>query len=536
MKFRGLFTACLASAALLGFSQTHVEGIEYYNADQYNNARELLTRNMNNAGTDKALSNFYLGQISLLEKNNAKAKELFEAGIAANPECGYNYVGLGEILLSTDPKAAQQEFKLAEKYGKKDAALQVAIARAYYNVDPVTYEKEIAKRIEKAQKIDLHEPAVYIFEGDRSRDNRDWGNAAGQYEMAINFDPQTPAAYVKYANMYKLVNPQYTISKLQELLQQNPNSALGQRELANAYYQQENYKEAAASYGKYVNNPNHFKQDEDRYALLLFSDGDYQKGYDYATKLLQSDPNNFTAQRFQFMNAAQIKEMENQLLPMAEALYAKHKENPANQFASIDYNLVSEQLAKAKRPEEAIALLEEGTQVLPEYKSFIRDIALIYYDNNNTAEAYKRLEKYANEVKDLNYSDAYLIANVAFVYSFELAGDEKANMLANSAKFAQKAAELNPKSYRPQKRLGDIAGLQATGNITEAKAPYFIEAAKIIKENGVTPSTNDAADIYKTLGEYYNAKGDKVAAKEAYGEYLKVKPEDAAVKKVYNAL
>lgn len=59
--------------------------------------------------------------------------------------------------------------------------------------------------------------------------------------------------------------------------------------------------------------------------------------------LLKANPSNFTAQRYQFMNAAQIKEMAPQMLPMAEALVAAHKSNPANKFAPIDYILIAQE-------------------------------------------------------------------------------------------------------------------------------------------------------------------------------------------------
>ncbi len=45
MKFKALFSICLASGAFTAFAQTHVEGVEYYKADQLENARELLERN-----------------------------------------------------------------------------------------------------------------------------------------------------------------------------------------------------------------------------------------------------------------------------------------------------------------------------------------------------------------------------------------------------------------------------------------------------------------------------------------------------------
>ena len=155
---------------------------------------------------------------------------------------------------------------------------------------------------------------------------------------------------------------------------------LAQRELANAYYNKGDYKKAAEEYGKYVTNPNHFKQDEDRYAFLLFYDGNYQKGYDYSTALLQANPANFTAQRYQFMNAAQIKEMNDKLLPMAEALFATHKASKDNKFAPIDYILIAQEFNSANRPQDAQAVLEEAIQDDPSNPEFYKQLAMTYVE------------------------------------------------------------------------------------------------------------------------------------------------------------
>ncbi len=48
---------------------------------------------MNNSATDKAIANFYLGEIAMQEGNTDKAAAFFDKGIAANPEYGFNYVG-----------------------------------------------------------------------------------------------------------------------------------------------------------------------------------------------------------------------------------------------------------------------------------------------------------------------------------------------------------------------------------------------------------------------------------------------------------
>ena len=46
MKFKGIFALCLAGFSFSAFAQTHVEGEEYYKADQFDNAKELLLRSL----------------------------------------------------------------------------------------------------------------------------------------------------------------------------------------------------------------------------------------------------------------------------------------------------------------------------------------------------------------------------------------------------------------------------------------------------------------------------------------------------------
>ena len=111
MKFT-LRIAVLLGAALTASAQGFKDGIEYYKAGQYDNAITILERNMNAAGTDKALANYYLGQAFLAKGDQAKAKSAFQAGLAADPQCAYNYVGIGAIdLKNGDAQAAQDNFK-----------------------------------------------------------------------------------------------------------------------------------------------------------------------------------------------------------------------------------------------------------------------------------------------------------------------------------------------------------------------------------------------------------------------------------------
>ncbi len=542
MKFRFILSAAFIAAALTTMAQTHVEGREYYKADQLHNARELLVRNLNNAGTDKAVSNYYLGLIALDEGKVADAAKHFNEGIAANPQYGYNYVGLGACdLRNGDKSAADKQFKTAKGLAKKDAELLIDIARAYYDTDPVAYAKEIDKYVNDARKANMQEADIYLFEGDRKKDNKDVGGAAAQYEMAANYNPDATEAYVKYANLFTQVNPQYAIDMLNKLLQINPNSALAQRELANAYYNAQKFEDAAKEYGKYVKNPNHFKQDEDRYAFLLFYGGDYKAGYDYSTQLLKENPNNFTAQRYQFMNAAQDKEMASQLLPMAEALVAAHKSNPANKFAPIDYILIAEELNTAKRPQEAEALLQEAISENPDNSAFYKQLAMTYVGENNLSKAADTFQGYIQHSEKPGYND--FIQQATFAYYAGVENQKENPDVANkyydmALEYADKGHEILPDNYKPIKFRGDVAKQKAPENqVASAAVPFYTEAITLI-ENSENPSryVNDAKEMYNYMGNYYLEQKDVAGAKQYFSKVLELDPNNEAYRKFVEGL
>lgn len=522
MKFKPLFVALLAAASMPAFAQTHAEGVEYYKADQLNNARELLTRNFNNPGTDKAVADYYLGLIALDNGNKAEAEKYFSAGVQENPAYGYNYVGQGELaLLAGDVKTAEKLFKQGEGLTKKDPAMSVAIARAYYNADPAKYAQEIEKRLTKARKFNLNAPEIYIFEGDRKAKNKDYGGAGADYNMAADFNPTATEAYVKYADLFTNTNPKYAIEMLKNLLNNVPNSALGQRELAMAYYNNEDFGKAAEEYGKYVQNPNHFKQDEDRYAFLLFYGGDYKKGYDYATKLLNANPDHFTARRYQFMNAAQIKEMESQLLPMAEQLYAAHLKNPEkNSFAPIDFTLIADEFNRAGKSDEAVGVYEEAMKEFPDNANFNKQLALLYAGKDEMGKAATTFDTYLAKLPEAGYNDlvqAALLNYAAGIYSENDA--EKANFYANAIADADKASEILPDNYKPLKIKGDVAVQAAAADLKgSAGLENYLKAAELIagKEDKYL---SDAKGIYNYLGNYYLDQKDVPTAK---GWFLKV--------------
>lgn len=499
MKFKFFLTLCLAGASFGAFAQTHAEGAEYYRAEQYNNALELLEKNYNNPGTDKAIANYYLGLLSIKQKNMAQAKKYFEDGLAINPDYAYNYVGLGYLALQNNNlKEAETYFKKAEKLSKKDAAVFVAVARAYYEAkDGATvYAKQIEKALKDARKKNMLEPEIFIFEGDVAYDKGDINTAASNYDMAATYNPKAADAYVKYAKLYTKFNPSYSVSMLQRLLQNNPQSALGQRELANLYYDQQDFKNAVEQYGKYVNNPSHFKSDEDRYALLLFSAGEYKKGYDYATKLLKENPDNFTANRFQLFNAAYIPEMASELPAIANALYTKHASDPKKYpLGQLDYTLVADELIKQKRYDEAETFLREAIAEYPDNTDYYRTLAQVPLMKNDYKGATEGYKLYLSKTKDPSFG-SYLQTAILALATAQTSTDaaDRSKYLGEAITYAQKATEKNPEDYRAYKIMGDAKTLSAPTK-QEQQTAGLADYQKALQL--VSPEKN--ADDYNTL-------------------------------------
>lgn len=539
LKFLALMLVAAFSSVAIQ-AQGYLDGIEYYRAGRPQNAKVLLERNLDKPGTDKAASYYYLGMIAVAEGNTAAAADLFAKGVAANPKFPYNYVGQGLLQLKDGHgKAAENFFKQAEKNAGKDdkVSVNVAIARAYYNVNPNIYANEIAKRIEKAEKKDTENPDLLIFLAEQAYDKGEYGNANGYFERAYGASPERSEAYVRYYDILVTRNPKEAIKVLHQLLANNPQSALGQRELALAYYDMKDYKKAAEYYGKYVNNPNHFDRDESRYALLLFSNSEFQKGYDYATQLLKRDPSDFDALCFQFRNAAQIPSMKEDWLPMAETIWAKHKSDPKGYpLAQIDYNLIGSYMQQAGRYDEALTVFNEAITQFPNANQFDKLLAYAYIDKEDYAQAARVFQTYLGKLENPRFDD--LMQEVRLAYfgaatTIDSIPAEAKVLLADMDKYARMAIAANPSDYAPYYFMGQGKQLTATGNdVLTVAVPEYTKALELLNAdmaNLKDTGKRDGVKICTYLGNAaINAK-DIAKARGYYQNALKFDPNNQAV-------
>ena len=506
MKIKLFFSLLLAGGLMASAqSQGYKDGIEYYKAGQFNNAKEILERTLNQSETDKALANYYLGQVALAQGDKAAAKSYFEQGMQIDPENAYNYIGIGALdLLNGQLDAAKDQFKMAEKYTKKNAEASIAIARAYYNADPVTYAKDIQKYIDKARKDSKNaDPSIYVLEGDMLADKSDFGAAATKYENAITNDPNNPEGYVKYANAYFNVNKQFAIQKLEELLERQPNSAMAQRELAEKYFKGDYWRKASDLYGKYIQNPNHFPEDKARYAVLLYWGEKYPESLAVADEVLSTNPkknDKFLMERVRFLDLTKMEKFP-EAVASAEAFF---KDNAGDNFTTNDYVTYADALSGNGQDSLAVIQYEIAAQRDPENGDLLKNLSSIYDKNKQYAKAADAYGAYLKLQENPSLNDLYGMSgrylNAAATSTDSIEAKELAEQgIGYVNQVLERAADKIPAFYQR------LANLNIAGNMKKPNAAAIEAYDKVIELLDANPENMKPANPDNQLRMHWQA-------------------------------
>ncbi len=541
MKFRTIFSLVLGGFALTAFAQGgYQDGVDYYNADRFEKAKTILEKTLNDPSTDKAVSYFYLGSLDMREGNTAAAAANFNKGKEANPNYGYNYVGLGEIALKNGNKSeASDLFKKALETNKKDASLMAAVARAYFNVDPTLYAKEIDKQIDKAMKVSKNKEAqIYVLQGDMLK-TTDVGAAAGRYEQAMVYDEEAgninPEAYVKYANLYNKVNPDFAIAKLVELNEKLPNSALAQSELAEKYYDGNQFTKAAEQYGKYIQNPNHFQGDEQRYSGLLYFGKKYQESLDVANQVLAKDPNNEYMQRMVMLNKAAIKDFTG-----AEEAAKKLFSHADAKFTATDYTTYGDILGELKRPEDAVAAYTKAYELNPEKnKQILANISSMYTALEDYQKAAEYMQKFV-DAGDASLNDYFILSNryKNLGVSLPEGSPERIEAANNGIKYVDMAIESAANKGPLYRNKATLMMVRDGAEITPALVETYQQMLAAYDENPENKEKYRDAykSAYNNLANYYLKAGDKEQARAYFEKFLEIDPENEALREYLNKM
>lgn len=533
MKKTHLFTALFTVLATLANAQSNF-GTDYFGLGEFQTAKNFFLKQV---AQSPAESNYYLGEIAFAEGKMDEAKSFYEKGIAASPLYMLNYVGQGKLLLKSNQKEAELSFATALKKNKKDVAVNVAIARAYYECGM----KDIAlAKIEVARKYGKKSPLVYILEGDILKAENKPGDAAGKYEQAIYFDPNCTLASIKCAQVYGSINPGLSVEMLNKVLVAHPDYTIAYRELGNCYGLSGKYQSAIDAYKTYFAEGKYTVEDIIKFASAYYFTDQYAQSKALIDEGLERESANFVLNRLRVYNAAKLKDGVNGLA-YADYFFTLKSENGT--FIPLDYLsyaiILTESGQYEKALEEFNKLLEGDTDKAVIYK----ELYSLYNKRGDNANAALNYKKYM-DLQGADYVttvDYYTLGRAYYFAGRALLSDSTETGKALVKEYLAKADStfgvlcgIAPDSYPGFLWRGHTnAALDPETTLGLAK-PYYEAAIKIIlsKENGAVANKKDLITCYQYLGFYYYVKADKVNATKYWTLILELDPNNANAKLV----
>lgn len=508
-------------------------GADYLSLGELKLAKEYFTQNL---GQSPAESHYYLGEIAMAEGNTNEAKTQYDKGLAADPESALNAIGVAKLQLKTNTKAAEDQLKDIQKKNKKDVQIILAIAKAY--LDNGMKEKAMEK-IQDARKADKKSPYIYIFEGDMLAADNKPGDAAMQYDQAINFDSNCTLAYIKGAKVYEFINRPTAIDMMNKAIAIRPDYTIAYKYLAEINYRDGIYSEAVPAYKKFIEGGNYTTEDITRYAASQYFSKNVEEAKNIIIDGLKKDPNSFVLNRLLMYTYNDLKDYQPGVA-VGEKFFSIPIDptDTVRKYLVQDYTAYGKILSETGNKQGAIAQFKKAVELKPDdaalYKSIASDMANedLYVDAAEFLKKYIELSGEAAEAMDYYSLGQYYwyAGGNALVDTVSMSAAEARAAAVEIFKKADEAfavvTERVPDSY-----LGYYwrarANTQLDPQTEEGLAkPYYEEAAKAIEAKGDGSNKRQLVEAYSYLAYYYylqfekNKKPEDKANLKSYAEKL----------------
>lgn len=529
----GAFLGILLSTPI--FAQSNL-GADYLNTGELKVAKEIFEKQINQSPAE---AYYYLGEVAYKEGNPTEAKSNYDKGLAASADYVLNNVGLGKLLLKTDPKQAEDQFSIAVKKDKKDVDVLVAIAQAYYDN---SMKEKGDKYLADARKADKKSPAIFVLEGDLvAKSNA--GEAAGNYAQAINFDPNCTVAYIKTAQVYETVNPTLAEEMLLKTVEINPNYTLAYKYLGNIYSKNGQYAQAIDTYKKYFAQGAYDVDDLTRYAAALY----FTKQYDEAKKLINEGiskaPNNFVLNRLLMYSNLQSEDYINGLAA-AEKFFSLPKGD--SEYIVQDYMTYGELLSKNGQLDKALTQYDAAIKLDPSKSTVYKEIAIACKDAKQFADATNYYQLYVDKADPnlLEAMDFFNLGQSAYFAGAALLKSTDPEDVAKSKAFLEQAdkaftvvTERIPDSYLGYLWRGNTNAALDPEVATGQAKPHFEKVIEVLTAKGET--NNSLVDAYKYMAYYYylsyeknKSEDDKAQIKLFSEKMLEIDPNNETGKQL----
>lgn len=311
-------------------------------AEQYEKAKSLLKAAIQ-AKPSNGKAAFLLGTIYLKQNISDSASIYFQKGLAASENARLSNIGLAQLDLDANNKAAAQAKidMVIKDLKKKDTEEYVYIARAYMNADKPDYASAIAV-LTKAATANPNDAQIQLALGDAYYGDKKQNDSYVAYRNAYQFDSSLIRAKMQLGVLLKGAKA-YTeaVKAYDEVVKINPNYGPVYRELAETYYlwannvpktYEENIKKAITYYEKYMTLTDYSINSRMRHADFLILAKDYKALEAEANAMKQLDGVNPRIMRYLGYSA-----YENGNVDVALSSLQTYTSNPNNKIIARDY-------------------------------------------------------------------------------------------------------------------------------------------------------------------------------------------------------
>lgn len=510
-------------------------------AEQFEKAKSLL-KAVIQAKPSNGKAAFLLGNIYLKQNISDSASIYFQKGLAASEAARFNNIGLAQLDLDANNKAAAQaKFDLVMKeLKKKDIEEYVYIARAYLNADKPDYKSAIAV-LNKAAAANPTDAQVQLALGDAHYGDKNQNDSYVAYRNAYQADNTLIRAKMQLGVLLKGAKA-YTeaVKAYNEVIAINPNYGPVYRELAETYYlwgnnvpktYDENIQKALGFYEKYLTLTDYSINSRMRHADFLILAKDYKALEVEANKMKQLDGVNPRILRYLGYSA-----YENGNVDVALKSLQDYTANPSNKIIPRDYLYLGQ--AKIKKGASAdgktidpvqlasgIADLKKAIEMEPLAVNELNEIGKKLYDQKAFGAAAAVFELAVSNPNAKNYLiDNFYLGNA--IYYDNSPRDE-----AKRDKIALQKADVafgNVTTASPATQDAYIFRARTNKLLDndEMIAKYYEEYIRIVTEKGadeVTKNKTKFIEAYNNIAAVY-ANTDKAKALEYFNKTLALDP------------
>ena len=513
-------------------------------AEQFEKAKSLL-KSVIQAKPTNGKAAFLLGTIYLKQNISDSASIYFQKGLLASEGAKLNNIGLGQLDLDSNNKAAAQaKFDLVTKeLKKKDTEEYVYIARAFINADKPDYKSAIAV-LTKAAATNPNDAQVQLALGDAYYGDKNQNDSYIAYRNAYQFDNSLIRAKMQLGVLLKGAKA-YTeaVKAYNEVIAINPNYGPVYRELAETYYlwgnnipktYDENIQKALGFYEKYLSLTDYSITSRMRHADFLILAKDYKSLELEANKMKELDGVNPRILRYLGYSA-----YENGNVDVALKSLQDYTVNPTNKIIPRDYLYLGQAKIKKGTSEDgktvdptqlasAITDLKKAVEMEPLAANELNEIGKKLYDQKAFTAAAAVFEVAVSNPNSKNYLiDNFYLGNSLY-YDNTRKDIVKADPIA-----LQKADVAFGNVITASPTTQDAYLFRARTNRLlendEMMATYYQQYIDVVTAKGEEEITKNKAkfiESYNNIASSF-ANTDKIKAKELLSKTLVLDPANA---------